>query len=157
MRRWRLPLVGLIAAIMLATGVASAATRPTSPRPMVSFSQLPRGWHQLPAQSDHAAALALSWRYKPDSGGWANSMPRDGIAITVWFFPKKTPRFPPLNLAIPRSPATTLEGAPDTPEYRIRGRVNGHDVEVWVDIRRPHPTQRLLRLAQQAVSALRFK
>ncbi|MCY7302697.1 MAG: hypothetical protein LH654_06610 [Thermoleophilia bacterium] len=57
-------------------------------------------------------------------------MPRDGIAVQVWFFPKKTPRFPPLKLAMPRSPATTLEGAPDTPEYRIRGRVNGHDVEV---------------------------
>jgi hypothetical protein len=83
-------------------------------------------------------------------------MPRNGIAVWV-SFPQQTSRYPPLKLVLPRSPATTLEGAPDTPEYRIHGRVGGHDVEVWVDIRRPHPTRKLLRLAQRAVSAIRFR
>ncbi len=86
-------------------------------------------------------------------------MPKDGIAVNVFFVgkPRATPHYPPLKLVMPKTPATTLEGAPDTPEYRIHGRVDGRDVEVWVDIRRPHPTQKLLRLAQRAVSAIRFR
>lgn len=121
--------------------------------PIVSFVSLPPGWRSV-AYSN--GADALSWRYRPNSSGWAPSMPKEGIAITV-FFPSDTPHYPPLKLVLPKSPATTLEGAPDTPEYRIHGRVKGRDVEVWVDIRRAHPTQKLLRLAQRAVSAVRFK
>jgi hypothetical protein len=123
------------------------------PPPIVSFAQLPAGWRQF---TSARGAYALSWRYQPNSLGWAPSMPRNGIAVQV-FFPNETPRYPRLKLVLPRSPATTLEGAPDTPEYRIHGRIDGHDVEVWVDIRRPHPTQKQLRLAQRAVSAVRFK
>lgn len=123
------------------------------PPPIVSFARLPAGWQQFP---DVRGAYALSWRWRqPDTFGWARSMPRNGIAVLV-FFPKQKPRYLPLKLVLPRTPATTLEGAPDTPEYRIHGRIDGQDVEVWVDIRRPHPTQKLLRLAQRAVSAIRF-
>jgi hypothetical protein len=124
------------------------------PPPIVSFAQLPAGWRQF--ASDGRGAYALSWRYHPNSFGWATSMPRNGIAVQV-LFPNETPRYPRLKLVMRRSPATTLEGAPDTPEYRIHGRIDGHDVEVWVDIRRPHPTQKQLRLAQRAVSAVRFR
>jgi len=35
--------------------------------------------------------------------------------------------------------------------------VLGHNIEVWVDIRRARPTPKQLRLAQQVVSALRFR
>ncbi len=118
-----------------------------------SFTQLPTGWHQFP---ELRGTVALSWNNGPDSGGWANSMPLNAIAVQVWILPRKTPRYPPLKLVMPQRPATTLEGAPDTPEYRIRGRISGRDVEIWVDIRRPQPTQKLLRLAQRAVSAIRF-
>jgi hypothetical protein len=84
-------------------------------------------------------------------------MPRNGIAVQV-FFPNATlVRYPPLKLVLPRSPATFLKGAPDTPEYRIHGRVGGRAVEVWIDIRRPHPTQPQLRLAQRVVAAVRFR
>jgi hypothetical protein len=124
------------------------------PPPIVSFARLPAGWHQFSEQG--GGAYALSWRYRPQRTGWATAMPRNGIAVQV-FFPNATPRYPPLKLVVPRSPTTTLKGAPDTPEYRIHGLVNGRYVEVWVDIRRPHPTQAQLRLAQRAVSAVRFK
>ena len=124
-----------------------------APPPVVSFAPLPSGWH---AFADGSGAYALSWRYRPNSSGWAPSMPKDGIAVNV-FFPTDTPHYPPLKLVMPKSPATTLEGAPDTSEYRIHGRVKGRDVEVWVDIRRPHPTKKQLRFAQRAVSAVRFK
>jgi hypothetical protein len=123
------------------------------PPPIVSFAQLPAGWRHFAMDR---RAYALSWRYRPSPSGWAPSMPKDGIAVNV-FFPTDTPHYPPLTLVLPKAPATTLEGAPDTPEYRIHGRVNGRDVEIWVDIRRPRPTQKLLRLAQRAVSAVRFK
>jgi hypothetical protein len=99
---------------------------------------------------------ALSWPYHLNSFGWAPSMPRNAIAVNV-FFPNGPPHYPALRLVMPRAPATTLEGAPDTPEYRIHGRVDGRDVEVWIDIRRPHPTENQLRIAQLVVSALRFK
>ena len=76
--------------------------------------------------------------------------------MTVFFPNERRSTYPPLRLLIPKRPTTTLEGAPDTPEYRIHGRVLGRDVEVWIDIRRPHPTQAELRAAQRVVSQLRF-
>jgi hypothetical protein len=125
------------------------------PVPIASFAQLPAGWHRF-AGSD-GGAYALSWRYRARVNGWASVLPRNGIAVQVFFLREATPHFQRLKLVMPRSPATTLDGHPDTPEYRIHGRVDGRDVEVWVDIRRPHPTQQQLRLAQDAVSAVRFK
>jgi hypothetical protein len=122
------------------------------PPPIVSFARLPAGWRRF---AGDPGAYALSWRYRPNSSGWAPSMPRDGIAVQV-FFPDGKAHLPPLKLVMPQRRATTLEGAPDTPEYRIRGRVAGRDVEVWVDIRRPRPTAAQLRLAQRVLSALRF-
>jgi len=82
-------------------------------------------------------------------------MPRGGIAVTV-FFPPQPPRYRPLKLILPKRPAATLEGAPDTPEYRIHGRVEGRDVDVFVDIRQPRPSKAQLSLAQRIVSAIRF-
>jgi hypothetical protein len=122
------------------------------PPPAVSFAKLPLGWHQFVASS---GAYALSWRYRPGPFGWATGMPRNAIAVQV-FFPNEATHYPKLRLVLPRLPATTLEGAPDTPEYRIHGRIGGRDVEVWIDIRRPHPTQQQLRLAQRVLSRLRF-
>jgi hypothetical protein len=123
-----------------------------SPAPIVSFAKLPTGWHTF---SSRPGVYALNWRYRPNPQGWATSMPRNGIAVQV-FFPNESPHYGSLRLVMPQSPATTLEGAPDTPEYRIHGRVAGRDVEVWIDIRNPHPTRTQLRLAQRATSALRF-
>jgi hypothetical protein len=84
-------------------------------------------------------------------------MPRNAIAVTVFFPNEPLPRETGVKLVMPRSPATFLKGAPDTPEYRIHGRISGRAVEVWVDIRRPHPTRQQLRLAQRVVAAVRFK
>jgi len=83
-------------------------------------------------------------------------MPRNGIAVTVIFPGRPKVGYPPLKLVIPKKPSTTLEGAPDTPEYRIKGSVNGRDVWVFVDIRRTHPTQAQLVAAQRVVSGIRF-
>jgi hypothetical protein len=49
-----------------------------------------------------------------------------------------------------------LDGTHDTPEYRIFGRVRGVDVNIFVDIRRLHPSRRQLRAAQRIVSSVRF-
>lgn len=122
--------------------------------PVAYFAKLPAGWRELRGGRN---AVALSWKYRASQFGWGNAMPRNAIAVQVFFPPQQAPRYPPLKLVLPRSPATTLEGAPDTPEYRIHGRVRGRNVEVWVDIRRPHPTVLQLRVAQRVVSAVRFR
>lgn len=145
----RLLFIGLTAAAALAlTGVSAGA-----PPPAVSFSLLPTGWHAAQASN---GAYALSWRYREDRFGWAGSMPKNGIAVEVSFFPKQSSRYPVLRLVLPKTPATTLEGAPDTPQYRIRGRVQGRNVDIWVSIRRHKPTVAQLRAAQRVVSGIRF-
>lgn len=146
----RLTLAFSLGVISLALALPAAG----APPPVVSFSRLPPGWH---ATAVPDGAYALSWRYRQDRFGWASSMPKNGIAVNVFYLPRKTAHYPPLKLLLPKAPATTLEGAPDTPEYRIHGRVKGRDIEVWVDIRRPHPTKAQLRLVQRVVSAIRFK
>jgi hypothetical protein len=124
-----------------------------APPPIVSFAHLPAGWHAFGGVD---GAYILSWPYKPGSSGWAPSMPKNGIAVNV-FFPHASPPDRPLRTVMPKAPATTLEGAPDTPEYRIHGRVAGRDVEVWIDIRNPHPTRAELARAQRVIAALRFR
>jgi hypothetical protein len=116
------------------------------PVPLVSFARLPSGWHSF---GGAGGVYATSWAYRPNSRGWATAMPRDGIVVQVFFPVGQKPRYPPLKLVLPRTPATLLEGTTDTPEYRIHGRLLGRNVEVWVDIRRRHPTKAALRLAQR--------
>jgi hypothetical protein len=128
------------------------ADTPTLALPTVSFAQLPPGWHHYPG----VPGLAVSWAYRPNSAGWAPSMPRNGIAVSV-FFVNDARRLRPLRLVVPRSPATTLEGAPDTPEYRIEGSVDGHDVDVFIDIRRRRPTRGQLRVVQRVLDAVHFR
>ena len=123
------------------------------PPPIVRFTSLPAGWRSF--QSGNGA-YALSWNYRPSRSGWASQMPKSGIAVTVFFPLERRPQYPLLKLVIPQRPATTLEGALDTPEYRIHGRTRGRDVEIWIDIRRPYPSQAKLRAAQRVVSGLRF-
>jgi hypothetical protein len=122
--------------------------------PFASFSHLPPGWHQYRDATD---ATALSWHYRPNSYGWAPSMPRGGIAVSVYFpHPRQRQHYGPLRLVLPRRPATFLEGARDTPEYRIFGRARAVDVNIFVDIRRLHPTRADLRAAQRVVSRIRL-
>ena len=127
--------------------------QPPIPQIEVSFARLPPGWRQFP---DIGGGLATSWPYHPGPAGWALSIPRNGIVVHV-FFIRDTPPYPTLRLRLPASTKFTLEGAPGVLEYRIHGRVRRHNVEVWVDIRRFHPTTSQLRIAQQVVSALRFR
>jgi len=124
-----------------------------SPPPVVSFARLPAGWLSFRGAS---GVYATSWAYRPDSGGPAPAMPRGGMLVQV-FFPTLTTRYPALKLVPPHRPTTLLEGTTDTPEHRIHGRVRGHDVEVWVDIRRRRPTKAQLRAAQRVVAAVRFR
>ena len=124
-----------------------------TPPPPVAFAALPAGWHVF---SDGDGAYATSWAYRENSFGWAASMPRGGIVVRVFFPPgAKAPR-PALRLVVPKAPATTLEGVPDTPEYRLRGRVAGRDAEVWIDVRRPRPTPGELRTIRRVLAAIRF-
>lgn len=132
---------------------ASASGAPLGTAPSVSFHTLPSGWHSYRSEG----AVATSWAYRPgtSTGGWADHMPRGGIAVNVFFPTVKTP-FRPLKLVLPREPAALLDGTTDTPEYRIEGRVRGTNVFVFVDIRRVQPTASDLRAAQKVVSAIRF-
>src|SRR4051812_32368301 len=86
--------------------------QPPIPQIAVSFTRLPSGWRQLPGTG---GALATSWAYGQDQGGWALSIPRNGIAVSV-FFVRDTPPNPPLRLRLPTSTRFTLEGAPGIPE-----------------------------------------
>jgi hypothetical protein len=83
-------------------------------------------------------------------------MPAGGIAVTIFVHREKA-KEPPLRLVLPRHPFTGLKGVPNTPEYRLRGRVHGVDVEVWVDIHKRQPSRTQLRAAQRVISAIRFK
>jgi hypothetical protein len=154
---WRIASVfgaaGLVVpAALLGSGAASPAA--TMAAPTARFVQLPAGWHQFREAPD---ATALNWRYHPNSNGWAPSMPRGGIAVSVYFpHPGQRQRYRPLRLLMPRHPSGFLEGTRDTLEYRIYGRVRGGDAAIFVDIHRPHPTCADLGLAQRIVARLRF-
>lgn len=135
--------------LLISVALAVPALASGAPAPRVVFSVLPHGWSKQDA-------YALSWRYRPNAMGWAPSMPRDGIAVTVIVLGKPRVGYPPLRLRMPRRPFGMLEGAADTPEYRIVGSVLGRDVEIRVDIRRVKPTGEQLRKAQRVVSGIRF-
>ena len=128
-------------------------TPPPAVQTAVSFAPLPCHWRQFPGVG---GALATSWPYHPGPLGWATDMPRNGIAVNV-FFVHGTSTYPRLRLRLPQTTRFVLEGSADTPEYRIHGRVRGHSVEVWVDIRNSHPSRAQLGLAQRVVSAIRFR
>jgi hypothetical protein len=128
-----------------------------SPPPAASFAALPAGWHSFAS----AGETATSWAYVPGRGfgGWADQMPRGGIAVSVTFTSSRS-RLESLRLVLPRTPAVMLEGTTDTPEYRIAGRTHGQDVIILViilvDIRNPHPTAAQLGAAQRVVASIRF-
>lgn len=121
----------------------------TASPPTVSFAALPAGWRSFPS----SGAVATSWQYVPGRGigGWADHMPRGGIAISVTFLSTKRVE-KPLRLVMPASPAAVLDGTTDTPEFRLEGEVHGHAVLVSVDIR-----SRRLRLAQRILASIRFR
>ena len=121
----------------------------------MTFAHLPSGWKSF---GGAGGAYATSWAYKQTSRGWAAALPVNGIVVQVNFFPgdQKTRCDRPRPLVLPVKPVTMLEGARDTPEYRITSCIRGRRFQVWVDIRNRHPTQALLRLAQRVVSAIRF-
>ena len=155
--RFRLvPLAVLLFALLITPNAIgqSQGNRSFFSAPVASFVRLPSGWHEY---RDMPGTTALSWHYRPSQYGWATSMPRDGIAVTV-YFPHVGGKqsYRPLRLVLPRRPSTLLEGTHDTPEYRILGRVRGVDVNIFVDIRRLHPSRRQLRAAQRVVSSVRF-
>jgi hypothetical protein len=143
---------------MLAVSAAAAAEpereRLDANTPAASFVDLPHGWH---AYRDAQDSTALNWRWRPNSNGWAASMPRGGIAVNVYFpHPQQKQHYGPLRLVLPKRPSTLLEGTRDTPEYRIYGRVHGFDVNIFVDIRRVHPSRADLRSARLVAFKIRF-
>jgi len=125
------------------------------------FAQLPPGWRQFRFSfPTNGETIVTSWRYRWSRLGPASAMPRDGIMINVLTYRRRRSRhdYPRrrLPLTLPSVTSDTLEGAPDTPEYRVFGRTRTIDYEVRVDIRNPHPSRRLLELAQRAVNTLRL-
>jgi hypothetical protein len=144
----------LAAALLIPISATGQPQRNRISEPIASFAHLPSGWHEYRTMPD---STALNWHYELSPHGWAASMPRDGIAVSVYFaHPRGKQGYRPLRLVLPPRPATLLEGTRDTPEYRIFGRVAGVDVSIFVDIRRLHPSRRQLRDAQVVVSAIRF-
>jgi hypothetical protein len=128
--------------------------QPPTPPVAVSFGDLPAGWRQSGVLG--VDGLAASWPYRPSPHGWAGSIPVNGIVVHV-FFVRDSPPYPRLELRLPTTTRFTLDGSPGVREYRISGRVLGHNVEIWTDIRSRRPALRLLRTAQRVVSALRFR
>jgi hypothetical protein len=148
--------------------------------PAPSFKGLPTGWRQfndapdfLTPRGANAGAVATSWRYRPNSRGWAGSLPRNGIVVSVNLIRRnpgtlgnlcgRTPHlrdYPlvrKLPLRLPRTTTHTFEGADGIPEYRIFGRIGeSYNFEVRVVIDRHQPTRALLAAAQRGVNAIRF-
>jgi hypothetical protein len=149
--------------------------------PAPSFKGLPHSWRQfndapdfLTRRGANAGAVATSWRYRPNSSGWAGSLPPDGIVVSVNLIrrnPGKTvgnlcgrtphlrdyPLVRKLPLRLPLTTTHTFDGADDIPEYRIFGRIgDSYNFEVRVVIARHRPTPALLAAAQRGVSAIRF-
>ena len=150
--------------------------------PAPRFVRLPGGWRQfndapdlLTRRGANASAYALSWPYHANSLGWAGSMPRDGIAVSVYLIRREVGAATGLNLCrytphlsayplvrklplhLPSTTTATLEGAPKIPEYRVFGRISeSYNVEVRIDINDPRPGAALLSAAQRAVSAISF-
>lgn len=151
----RVVLLAVVAGTVGPAALASAEALGAGNTPLARFDYLPRGWHQYRETSVDPDVLALSWRYHPNSLGWAPSMPRGGIAVDVLFLSVNA-HYRPLRLVLPRRPAGLLKGTRDTPEYRIYGRVRGVDLMISLDIRRLHPSQAQLSAARRVVSHLRF-
>jgi hypothetical protein len=150
----RIALAVLVVALLIPLSATGQSQRNRISEPVASFAHLPAGWREY---RNMPGSTALNWHYQASPHGWAPSMPRGGIAVSVYFpHPGGKQGYRPLRLVLPRRPATLLEGTRDTPEYRIFGRVHGVDVNIFVDIRRLHPSGRQLRNAQRVVSAIRF-
>jgi hypothetical protein len=168
MRRRRVLLAALVVGLLAAVGAAYVwrSPRPSPPkqpnavshspsavRSEAHFDHIPAGWHQY--RESRGDVLALNWRYRPNSRGWAPSMPPGGIAVYVHFLPGR-PHYRPLRLVLPRRPVTLLEGTQDIPEYRIYGRVGRSDLMIFVDIRKLHPSHAQLAAARRVISLIRF-
>jgi hypothetical protein len=181
--------LSVVVLISLVGGVATSKAAPSHAHrsaarvvPAPRFVRLPRGWRQfndapdlLTRRGANASATALSWAYHPDGLGWAGSMPRDAIAVSVYLIRREVGSATGLNLCrytphlgvyplvrklplrLPSTTTATLEGAPNIPEYRVFGRIGeSYNFEVRVDVNNPHPSAALLKAAQSAVSAISF-
>jgi len=145
------------------------------------FARLPSGWRAfdndfglLTPRGADVSSYALSWAYEPGSHGWANAMPRKGIAVSVILIRRASsgvrvnlcrsaphlggfPKIRRLPLRLPRTPAGRLEGAPNVLEYRIFGRMDeSYNVDLRVDVNDLHPGAAMLRTAQRVVAGIRF-
>jgi hypothetical protein len=90
-------------------------------------------------------------------------MPPDAIVISVGLFgpvPSGAhPEYLPLDefaLELPPTTVSTLEGAPEVPEYRTFGRTADYLVEVRASINSPRPSRRLVEDARAVVHRLRL-
>jgi hypothetical protein len=145
-----------------------------------TFAYLPKGWEALPQTAGvltragaETESTALSWRYKPNSFGWANRMPRNAIAVDLLLIRRaagprinlchstphlpESPKIKHLPLRLPSTTSTQLEGEPNVPEYRIFGRLGDwYNIDLRVDISNPHPTPAMRQRAREVVSHIRF-
>jgi hypothetical protein len=136
------------------------------------FESLPPGWHQFDEGVQQrgpcraiAYTLAANWRAdRAGSHGWASDMPPDGIAISIGLFGpiregERHPEYLPVGefpLELPLTTASTLEGSPEVPEYRVFGRTQDYLVEVRADINNPAPRRALVEEARSVVRRLRL-
>jgi hypothetical protein len=175
-----LPVLAIVACIGGSAALAGSHGTPTI-LPSAKFARLPGGWRAfdrefglLTRRGGDVESYALSWPYRRNSFGWANSMPRNAIAIEVLLLRTSadgsrinlclhTPHlggFPPIRrlpLRLPRTTGDRLEGAPNVPEYRVFGRIDDmYNVDLRVDVNNPRPTPAMLRTAQKVVAAIAF-
>src|SRR3954469_4693118 len=183
-RALRLGVVLALAATVMGTSVGTRAGTAAPQRHVVhgaTFRSLPAEWCAFDNDFgllDHKGAdvttYALSWRYQPNSLGWADSMPRGAVAISVQLSRRQLARTTRVNLcarapAWPSFPArrlplrlplrthATLDGSPQIPEYRIEGRLGtAYNVDVRVDVNAPRPAAATLALARRLVAHLHF-
>jgi hypothetical protein len=161
----------------------SSESKPITLAPPATFDQLPAGWRQfndrgaiLNARGGVSETFATSWRYEQSNPhGPAGDMPPGGILVSVLLIRRaaggrpspelcrgapRLPSSPPIRrlpLRLPTTPATTLEGYDQVPEYRIFGAIrNDYHVEVRIDINHQDPPPTLRHQAQAVLDQLRF-
>jgi hypothetical protein len=178
-----LVLVLVLVATVTGASVGARAGSAAAQRRVVhgaTFPSLPAGWRAfdddfglLGHDGADVTTYALSWRYQPNSLGWADSMPRGAVAISVQLSRRLGrragvnlcarapvwPGFPArhLPLRLPVRTRATLDGSPQIPEYRIEGRLGkAYNVDLRVDVNAPRPAPATLALARRLVAHLGF-
>jgi hypothetical protein len=170
-RRGSFPTLALTVCLLVGTGCGPIVADQTHAEPVVTFTDLPRGWS---VPSVGADCTALSWRYPPSATGWADAanFTGDRVAVSAILLgrqcapsarntpaaPGRTSGYRRLNPLLRLAAPTRighLEGSSNAVQYRFTQRLTGGcrlDLRVSFAQR---PSRRQLTTAQRVLDGIR--